>query len=473
MARTARRSRVGPTLAATTPSVSNYARVSKVPSGQEGLSAKKHVGEEYVATSGSRKRKVVVEEIDASKRACVREEGEKENCGNAAKARLFQDVTKLTAQPKVKKNGSTDRKQRAGGKDRVTKLKKSKKAPKPTSGRIDEFFQRVQDAAEARDAPELPPHLAELASLHKAFLKIITLQFAHNGTTVPADMRVLCSNISRTWGKRTVTTDDIRTCLAVEGLKSETPSPFIVSSYGRGKVCVEPDPQLDTPSIQPDKLCRQFEANLRFLCAERAVDEMTDLGIPLANLSLAELPMVPITPRGASASANPMLAKGHRALAELKNGIAAKQQDKQDRLAGNAAMTNADGSKMSLLDRVRAKAAAKSQLPLTPTGPELQRRAALQRVPDVAATISMLSLADPMPKLAFSMTGLVQRLRDSLSMPVSSEEAATCVRLLAGEVAPGWIQAITIGGKENVVVQRAGQPVDRVIRERVAELLGA
>ena len=474
MVRTARRSRVGPTLAASTPSISNFARVSKLPVGQESIAAKKLVGEAYIATSGSRKRKVLVEEnIDTSKRACIRGDEEKENQKNTPTPELFQDVTRLTGQPDGKKNGPTDRKQRARGGDRVTKPKKTTKALKATSGRIDEFFQRARDAAEASDAPELPPHLAELAKLHEAFLKIVTLQFAHNGTAVPVDMRVLCLNISRTWGKRTVTTDDIRTCIAIEGLGSDSPSPFIVSSYGGGKVCVEPDPQLDEPSVHSDKLCRQFEDNLRVLCAERATDEMADLDIPLANLSLAELPMAPITPRCSSAGANPMLAKGHRALAELKSGIAAKQQSKQERLAGNAAMTNADGSKMSVLDRVRAKAAAKSQLPLAPAGPELQRRAALQRVPDVAATISMLSLADPRPRLAFSMSGLVQKLRDSLSMPVSSEEGQTCVRLLAREVAPGWIQVVTIGGKDNVVVQRAMQPVDRVIRERVTELLSA
>ena len=83
----------------------------------------------------------------------------------------------------------------------------------------------------------------------------------------------------------------------------------------------------------------------------------------------------------------------------------------------------------------------------------------------------MLSLADPMPRLAFPMPALVQRLRDSLRMPVSNEEGAACVRLLASEVAPGWIRVVTIGGRENVVVQRSMQPVDRVIRERVSGLL--
>lgn len=473
MVPTARRSRVGPTLKASTPSISNFARVSKVPTAHDGVSAKKLVGEDYVATTGSRKRKVVVEDdIDVSKKACVRGDEEKENQKNAAGPRLFQDVTKLKAQPDAKKNASAERKPRAGGKDRVAKSGK-KKAQKPTSGRIDELFQSARDTAETNNATDLPPHLAELASLHESFLKIIMLQLAHNGITVPVDMRTLCPNISRTWGKRTVTADDIRTCVAIEGLKPEAPSPFVVSSYGRGKVCVELDPELGAAPVQTAGLCRRFEDNLRGLCAERAADEMTDLDIPLANLSLAELPLAPVTPRGTTAGVNPMLAKGHRAREELKSGMVAKQQEKEARQTSNAEMTNADGSKMSLLDRVRAKAAAKSLLPPAPTTPELRRRAALQRVPDVAATIAMLSLADPKPRLAFAMAGLVQRLRDSLAMPVSAEEGAACVRLLAEEVAPGWIRIVTIGGRENVVIQRAGQLLDRNIRERVAGLLEA
>ncbi|MBE3044367.1 hypothetical protein IMZ48_17730, partial [Candidatus Bathyarchaeota archaeon] len=252
MVRTGRRSRVGPTLTASTPSISNFAHVSKIPTGKDGLSAKKLVGEDYVATSGSRKRKVVAEEvIDVSKKACVREE-EKENLKNAAKPGLFQDATNLKAQPDAKKNGAVEKKQRASGKDRVAKSGKKKTTQKPTSGRIDELFQRARDAAETEKTPELPPHLAELASLHAAFLKIITLQFAHNGTAVPIDMRALCPNISRTWGKRTVTADDIRTCVAVEGLNPEAPSPFVVSSYGRGKVCVELDPALGAVPVQAD-----------------------------------------------------------------------------------------------------------------------------------------------------------------------------------------------------------------------------
>lgn len=486
MSRTVRSSRAGPTLTDSTPSISNFARVSKVSAGQAGLGVKKIVGEEYVASVGSKKRKVVASEDESgvtkrTKKTCARED--KKNAGDVVaegkKTRLFQDVTKLKAQPS-KKGVSVGTKKTTSRKGGVSKTS-AKGKNKPTTSHQSSILDMVKRMAApqpqaSKDASGLPPHLAELVSLHKAFLKIVSLQFAHNGTNVPLDLKLICPNISRAWGKRTVTVDDIRTCVAVEGLSGPEaePSPLIVSSYGAGKVCVELDPELGAAaSIKEDELCRRFEANLRALSAERAADEMSDLDVPLANLSLADLPMAPIIQLGSGLRLNPMLARGYRALAEIKGAQAARQQGKQEAADSNASMTNPDGSKMSLLDRVRAKSLARSQLAPALSGPELRRRGALMRVEDVAATISMLSLQDPKPRLAFPMSTLLQNLMDSARMPLSAEDGKACVEAMAAEVAPEWIQIIVIGGRANVVVQRARQPVDRVLRERVAKLLSA
>src|SRR5699024_2529104 len=124
---------------------------------------------------------------------------------------------------------------------------------------------------------------------------------------------------------------------------------------------------------------------------------------------------------------------------------------------------------------LRLKQATRANEAAPPSGPELQRRAALNRVADVAATISMLSLSNPLslPRQAFTMAAFLEKLKDSLRVPVSREEGTACVRLIASEVAPEWLRVVTIGGRENVVVQRNGQPVDRVIHERVQKLLAA
>ncbi|EGR50636.1 uncharacterized protein TRIREDRAFT_120689 [Trichoderma reesei QM6a] len=325
---------------------------------------------------------------------------------------------------------------------------------------------------------EFAPELVDLIRLHKAFLKIITLQIAHSGTIAPIDISSITPNISRSWGKRQVTVDDIRRCIAIQTSTraADVVSPFIVSDYGRGKICVElhPDHTNGAVSINEDRLCRQFEENLRDLCAGRAHgDRADDVDVPLASLTLDELPRAEIRNMDTGIKANPILTKGHNALSALKGGMLAKQQKKESKQQAATAMVNPDGTKMSLLDRLRYKQIAKANEPLPLSGPELQRRAALNRVIDVAATISMLSLANPasLPRQAFTMGLISDKLKDSLRVPLSKEEGMICVRLIANEVAPEWLKVVTIGGRENVVVQRGSQPVDRVLQERVQKLL--
>ncbi|KAJ4860242.1 hypothetical protein T069G_05230 [Trichoderma breve] len=349
---------------------------------------------------------------------------------------------------------------------------------KTVQTKLDAFRLAGQKKAPAQGIEaEFGPELVDLIRLHKAFLKTVTLQIAHNGTIVPIDISSIAPHITRAWSKRQVTVDDIRRCIAIQTSTrdSNVVSPFIVSDYGRGKICIELHPDHDNGSvaINEERLCRQFEENLRALCADRTHQDMADVDVPLASLSLDELPRAEIKNMDHGIKANPILAKGHDALSALKGGMLAKQQEKETKQQANAAMVNPDGTKMSLLDRLRLKQLAKANEPLPPTGPELQRRAALNRVIDVAATISMLSLSTPasLPRQAFTMGLVSDKLKDSLRVPVSKEEGMICVRLIATEIAPEWLKVVTIGGRENVVIQRGSQPVDRVIEERVQKLL--
>ncbi|EHK16492.1 uncharacterized protein TRIVIDRAFT_41548 [Trichoderma virens Gv29-8] len=359
----------------------------------------------------------------------------------------------------------------------IAKSKQDGKA-KTVQTKLDAFRLTGQKKAQAQgiDA-EFAPELVDLIRLHKAFLKTVTLQIAHNGTIVPIDISSITPHITRTWGKRQVTVDDIRTCIAIQTSTRDANvvSPFIVSDYGRGKICIElhPDHNNGAVAFNEEKLCRQFEENLRALCTNRTHDDMADVDVPLASLSLDELPRAEIKNMDLGIKANPILAKGHDALSTLKGGILVKQQEKDTKQQATTAMVNSDGTKMSLLDRLRHKQLAKANEPLPPSGPELQRRAALNRVVDVAATISMLSLSNlaSLPRQAFAMGLISEKLRDSLRVPVSKEEGMICVRLIATEVAPEWLKVVTIGGRENIVIQRGSQPVDRVIEERVQKLL--
>jgi hypothetical protein len=371
---------------------------------------------------------------------------------------------------------------------KVTHVRTAGNAHKPSSTTVitktrtstKKSIQTTLDATLRKAAPkkqnDLPPALLELVQLHKAFVKTVLVHITHNNANAPADFTAIEPDISRNWGKRKVTVEDIQRCLAIQSPKEEKDScPFVVCDYGRGKVCIELAPTHVGRPIHEEKLYKQFEANLRHFCTEQVKneDEM-DVDISFEKLSLDSLPKVAITTIDTGIRSNPVLVKGQRALTAFKNDIAAREHEKQAKqtAAANNPMLNPDGTKMSLLDRLRLKQLARESGPLPPSGPELDRRAALNRVMDVSATVSLLSLASPMARHSLPLPTLLQRLKDSMRVPISDDEAARCVRLIAAEVAPEWLKVVAFGGRDNVVVQKNLQPVDRVLQERVTRLIG-
>jgi hypothetical protein len=479
--------------------ITNFTRVAKTQALPD-AAAKKTCVVELPAPSASRKRKASSVEQHTERRLTKRtvsfppssdEDEQEEHHAVSKRARRVDpspaaDCIHAAASTPVKgkrvAKATPSRTKTAHRPSQSTIIAKAVQQEKKVQTKIDALYNKKK-ADKAKPGPEnksLPPHLADLITLNKAFLKTTMIHMAHSGSTAPIDIRVISPNISRSWGKRQVTVEDIRRCIAIQSCgKEDSASPFIVSDYGRGRVCVELAHGLLAVSIKEDRLCRQFEDNIRNLHAEKALDEMADVDVPLQSLSLSDLPQAAITDMGDGLKDNLLMRKGQTLLSELKSGIAAKQQEKQDSQQANVAhknpLLNPDGTKMSLLDRLRHKQLAKANEPLPPSGPELQRRAALHRVVDVAATISMLSLSNPLslPRQAFTMLAISEKLKDSLRVPLSKEEGMACIRLIATEIAPEWLRIVSIGGRENVVIQRHSQPIDRVINERVQKLLAA
>jgi hypothetical protein len=327
---------------------------------------------------------------------------------------------------------------------------------------------------------DLPKELLDLLDLHAAFLKTLSMQYAHNGTTSPIDLRTLYSSVTRTWGKRHVTLDDIQRCIGVlswNPTKNSTipaqpavGAPFFLCDYGRGKICIEFHRDTPPGPLREPKLNMDFEANLRTLWLSRSGDQP-------ATIFIATLPKAPIKPCASLASSSSS-SKNQTTLDAFKQSIALKKQQDQQAKAAQAELTNpTTGTKMSLLDRIRLKETILSQTPQnTPSPADLQRRSALHRAADVAAVIGMLCKATTagqgQARVSFSMAALMVRLKDSVRTPVSQEDAAVCVRLVAEEVAPGWLRIVKIGGRENVVCESARQPTKAQVEERVKVLLG-
>ncbi|KAI0205937.1 hypothetical protein F4808DRAFT_408335 [Astrocystis sublimbata] len=323
---------------------------------------------------------------------------------------------------------------------------------------------------------ELPEEVLGLIGLHTAFLKTLTLHYAHNGSNVPADLRVLCPNIARAWGKKKVTDADIRTCLGILGKSSPSPNsgPFRLSNYGQGKVCVEIERSRTFGPLNENKLNTTFRTNISALWTEFLANGQAE-----TTTFLTTLPKAPVTLCDSVVKASPLLLKGQKRLEDLKHGIATKKAaplkptTTTTASAGDTPMTNADGTKMSLLDRIRAKALQKAAMPAGLSPAQLERRAALQRAEEVAALIAMLSRASgDGGRVSFAMSALLEKLKDSFRMGISKPEGAACVRLLAGEVAPEWIRVVTLSGRENVVVEVTCELGKPEVAKRVQNILG-
>ncbi|KAI1499823.1 hypothetical protein F5X99DRAFT_410611 [Biscogniauxia marginata] len=328
-----------------------------------------------------------------------------------------------------------------------------------------------------------------LIGLHSALLKTLTLHYAHNGTDVPADLRVLCPNIARAWGKKKVTAAEVRICIGVLNGTSRPDSKnlFSLLNYGRGKVCIEIDPAHGSSPLDEKKLNAQFSDNVRSLWTQYLTANGTSAD---ASAFAATLPKAPVTLCESVVKAAPVLAKGQKRLEEFKSGLAAKKQEKESSSssppqpkqnqtpaaapAGDVPMANASGPKMSLLDRIRHKSLQKAALAAAGLSPaQLARRAALQRVEEVASLVGMLSRAssDPGSRVSFPMAAMVEKLKDSFRMGISREEGAACVRLLAAEVAPEWVRVVVVGKRENVVIETDAQVSKAEVARRVAAVM--
>ncbi|KAI1657179.1 hypothetical protein F4813DRAFT_81946 [Daldinia decipiens] len=321
----------------------------------------------------------------------------------------------------------------------------------------------------------LPYEVLDLIDLHSSLLKALTLHYAHNGSNVPADLRILCPDVSRAWGRRKVTEADIQTCLGILNFEMGDGKPlFSLSDYGRSKICIEIDSAQHGSSrpLEENKLNDIFRENISTLWTRFTAAKCSDV-----SAFCAALPRAAIALCESVAKAAPVLSKGQKRLEELKHGIAIKKQEKEAKAklqqSSDVQMSNAEAPKMNLLDRIRLKSLQKSSLLAGNLSPaQLQRRAALQRAPEVAGMLGMLSRAAGQgSRVSFTMAVTLEKLKDSLRMGVSREDGAACVRLLANEVAPEWIRVVVIGGRENVVLETDRQPSKVDVEGRIRGLL--
>ena len=362
---------------------------------------------------------------------------------------------------------------------------------------------------------QLPAELVNLLALHSSFLTALSLHYAHNGTSTPADLRDLVASTTLVWRQRKVTNDDIRLLI---GILNHGPSghdnPYYLSDYGRGKICIEikdDSPMmggmthmneqglqdmfkegLDTlwsqwctsqkmmarPIAAPKRgRGRPKKTDVKQACMETFLDDTS------MSKFLAQLPLADITACESLTALAPAQEKGRKRLREFKESVQQGRAQKKTRASSGkeneptpstsqpaqAKITEFDAvRKTNLLDRILAKQEAAKAGPAAPTPAELQRKAALQRTPEVLGVLSLLCANRPGARVSFSTTTLLQALQGSIRSPISKDEAMKCVQVLADEVAPGYVSVVSMGSISSVVINQMMRPTD--IKSRLVAL---
>lgn len=318
----------------------------------------------------------------------------------------------------------------------------------------------------------LPKELYELVQLHAAFLTALSLYYAHNGTSSQANVMAVLPHITKSWKKRNVTLDDLRRVLGVC-----QPQSFFLEDYGKAGICLsraQPRGRAlkrAASYIDEEDLNGRFEEGLQqnWMKWQDCADKENCAAVTFIN----QLPLAEIVKHESVEKATSLFARGQQRLADLKAGQAAANAEAQKPATEvateqkSAQAVQNRGS--SLLDRIHAKQRLTSSLPAGPTKHQLERKAALHRVEDIARVLDLL--AGSKSRCSFSVQVVVQQLQQSLRNPITREEVEGCLEVMAKEVTPGFVSVITSGSVRGVVVSRA-QRVELVdLRARVQRAL--
>ncbi len=334
-------------------------------------------------------------------------------------------------------------------------------------------------------SPELPEELHDMINMHSSFLTSLTLHYAHNGTHTPCDIKQLCPNVARCWGKRAVNLTDIKRLLGIlnhappsssQSMSGEKALAMLsISDYGNSKLCIEIRTfsrlgRMAKP-LDENTLNTLFYTNLEALWADA---DTVNIGEFTKSLPVEEVRMC-----ASVSKMSPLLAKGQRRLEDLRHGIIIKKKEEEDAAAAKAAQAQESSSpgtptrKPTLLERLRMKAEEKKNAPPPLSKEELARIAALGRLEEVVAVLTQLSTAHAkgQARVSFTLPTVIGKMKDSFKTPIAKSEAECCIRLLCNDVAPEWCQMVKMGRGAAMIVLREQRPSDEILVERLKEAL--
>jgi hypothetical protein len=366
--------------------------------------------------------------------------------------------------------------------------------------------------------------LKNVLSLHENFLKALSIHFAHNGLSTPAELGSLLKTVTCLWKKHVVRKEDIQRMLALYEISGEQDrsaefqlgcnvshkeGPFQLTCSGAAghmRVCVEylGAQDIDARSIMRSPFSEKdlqylFEMNL--LCLYRASRNKSNAHLAFLSGSLADFPLLSYTIGTQSATRQK---KVSARLAEILSISKASQQRQQKRVnieqepfteasdqSGIEIALAVKSRTQSLFERIATRQAVNASSS-TPTAADILGRHAVGRISEIVEILRMkqqqksvgrnhmLSYTNNTSptklgqRVSFSMKQLQVEIRDSASVPIGDEEIRLCLRMLAEDDATrNWLRILDSGVGDRmsvfVVLEGTGMPgrdVQKILEER-------
>ena len=349
-----------------------------------------------------------------------------------------------------------------------------------------------------------PACLDDLLRLHLSFLKALTLHSTYHGAAAPAELRDFLRCIERLWKKRKVVVRDLQRLVWIweqtqvqqnsESESTTTPSRpvFRIANYGLGRVCLEraaPQGGEQTDRIDETEWQEKFEQTLDLLW-EKTLDSVDgNADSDHEQLAVHFVETLDLAPIHESLTPWTAFRKGQQRLQDLKGGVIRMKTEKlratitgaNDDAASKPLADAAPNRRKGLLDRIKNKELRQSTLPPPPSKEMLLRRAAIERVEDVASVLASLRPVGYVgtgikamlaaQRRPFQIPVIVQHVQDSARSPISQQEVEICLEVLARtDVVGHWVNIVPVNQVKMVVLKSCADVNPKDIGAQVREM---
>jgi hypothetical protein len=367
--------------------------------------------------------------------------------------------------------------------------------------------------------------LRSILALHENFLKALSIHFAHNGLSTPAELGSLLKTVTCLWKKDAVRKKDIQRLLALYEISaqqdqsavfqpgcnvSHQEGPFQLTSSGAAgsmRVCVEyvgardnnAKSTMRSPFSEKDL---QYLFELDLLCLYRASRKKSHTHLAFLSGSLADFPLLSCTIGTQSVTRQEKSSARRMEVLSISNASQQRQQMKLNTQAdpfiettdktGVEVALAVKSRTQSLFDRIAAKQAVNASSS-APTAASILRQHAIGRITDIVEILRMkqqqrsvgrnhllsnTNTTSPTKlgqRVSFSMQQLQVEIRDSASVPIGDEEIRLCLKMLAEEGSTrNWLRILESGVGQRmsafVVLEGSGLPgrdVQKILEEKV------